>query len=97
MSTGGLRLNAFELREYVSPRLHTLLMAVILTDRGQVLDDLTQMLLKTSRKVEWKSEQRLAEWYQKRHNKTDALIRAFGDSLKVLGSESDPAQILGAV
>ena len=91
------RLNALELREYVTPRRHTLLMAVILTARGQVLDDLTQMLLRISRKIEWKCEQRLAEWYQKRHNKTDALIRAFRDSLKVLGTESDPAQILSSV
>jgi TnpA family transposase len=72
-------------------------MAVIHAARGQVLDDLTQMLLRISRKIEWKSEQRLAEWYQKRHNKTDALIRAFRDSLKVLGTEADPAQKMVAV
>ena len=91
------RLNALELREYITPRRQTLLMAVIHDARGQVLDDLTQMLLRMSRKIEWKSEQRLTEWYQKRHNKTDALIRAFRDSLKVLGSEADPVQILSSV
>ncbi len=72
-------------------------MAVIHASRGQVLDDMTQMLLRISRKIEWKSEQRLTEWYQKRHNKTDALIRAFRDSLKVLGTQADPAQKMSAV
>ena len=91
------RLSAIELREYVAPRRHTLLMAVIYDARGQVLDDLTQMLLKFSRKIEWKSEQRLTEWYQKRHHKTDALIRAFRDSLKVLGTETDPVQKVSGV
>ena len=91
------RLSAIELREYVAPRRHTLLMVVIYNARGQVLDDLTQMLLKFSRKVEWKSEQRLAQWYQKRHQKTDALIRVFRDSLKVLGTEQAPAQKVSAV
>jgi len=91
------RLSAIELREYVAPRRHTLLMAVIYDARGQVLDDLTQMLLKFSRKIEWKSEQRLTEWYQKRHHKTDALIRAFRDSLKVLGTKTDPVQKVSGV
>ena len=91
------RLNALELREYITARRHTLLMAVIHDARGQVLDGLTQMLLRISRKIEWKSEQRLTEWYQKRHNKTDALIRAFRDSLKVLGTEADPAQKMSTV
>ena len=50
-------------------------MAVIHDARGQVLDGLTQMLLRLARKVEWKSELRLTEWYQTRRNKTDALIR----------------------
>lgn len=86
------RLNALELREYVTPRRHTLLLAVIHDARDQVLDDLTQMLLRLTRKVEWKSDQRLAQWYQARRNKTDALIRAFHDSLIVHGSEFDPAQ-----
>jgi hypothetical protein len=49
------RLNALELREYITPRRHTLLMAVIHDARGQVLDELTQMLLRLTRKVEWKS------------------------------------------
>ena len=86
------RLNALELREYVTPRRHTLLMAVIHDARGQVLDDLTQMLLRIARKVEWKSELRLTEWYQSRRNKTDALIRAFRDSLVVHGSDVDPIE-----
>ena len=47
------RLNALELREYVTLRRHTLLMAVIHDARGQVLDGLTQMLLRLARKVEW--------------------------------------------
>lgn len=91
------RLNALELREYITPRRHTLLMAVIHDARGQVLDELTQMLLRLTRKVEWKSEQRLAEWYQNRRNKTDALIRAFHDSLIVHGLEADPVQKVARV
>lgn len=86
------RLNALELREYITPRRHTLLMATIHDARAQILDDLTQMLLRLVRKVEWKSSQRLAEWYQARHNKTDVLIRAFHDSLIVHGSEIGPVQ-----
>lgn len=86
------RLNALELREYITPRRHTLLMAVIHDARGQVLDGLTKMLLRLARKVEWKSELRLTEWYQTRRNKTDALIRAFRDSLVVHGSDVDPME-----
>src|SRR5665647_90496 len=91
------RLNALELREYITPRRHTLLMAVIHDARGQVLDELTQMLLRLTRKVEWKSELRLAEWYQNRRIKTDALIRAFHDSLLVHGLEADPVQKVARV
>jgi len=91
------RLNALELREYVAPRRHTLLMAVIHDARGQILDGLTQMLLRLTRKVEWKSEQRLAEWYQNRRIRTDALIRAFHDSLLVHGLEADPVQKVARV
>lgn len=69
------RLNALELREYITPRRYTLLMAVIHDARGQVLDDLTQMLLRLVRKIEWKSDQRLAQWYQTRRSKTDAPLR----------------------
>jgi TnpA family transposase len=91
------RLNALELREYVAPRRHTLLMAVIHDARGQILDDLTQMLLRLARKVEWKSELRLTEWYQTRRNKTDALISAFHDSLIVHGLDADPVQKVSRV
>ncbi len=86
------RLNALELREYISPRRYVLLMAVIHDARGQVLDDLVQMLLRLTRKVEWKSELRLTEWHQTRRSKTDVLIRAFRDSLIVHGSQVDPVQ-----
>jgi len=72
-------------------------MAVIHDARGQVLDELTQMLLRLTRKVEWKSELRLMEWYQTRRNKTDALIRAFRDSLIVHGSDVDPVQKVSRV
>jgi len=91
------RLNALELREYITPRRHTLLMAVIHHARGQVLDELTQMLLRLTRKVEWKSEQRLSEWYQSRRIKTDTLIRAFHDSLLVHRLEADPVQKVARV
>jgi TnpA family transposase len=86
------RLKALELRDYITPRRHTLLMAVIHDARGQVLDSLTQMLLRLARKVEWKSELRLTEWYQTRRIKTDALIRAFRDALVVHGSDVDPIE-----
>jgi Domain of unknown function (DUF4158) len=79
------RLNALELREYVTPRRQTLLLAMIRHARGQVLDDLTQMLLRLVRKVEWKSEQRLEQWYADRQAETDSLIRAFHNSLIVHG------------
>ncbi len=44
--------------------------------RGQVLDDLTRMLLKLVRKIESKSEDRLQEWFISRHHQTDSLIRS---------------------
>lgn len=91
------RLNALELREYITPRRHTLLMAVIHDVRAHALDDLTNMLLRLVRKIEWKSEQRLAEWYQTRRSKTDVLIRAFHDSLIVHGVEFDPLQKVSRV
>jgi TnpA family transposase len=86
------RLNALELREYVTPRRQTLLLAMIRHARGQVLDDLTQMLLRLVRKVEWKSEQRLEHWYADRQAETDSLIRAFHNSLIVHGSDDKPAE-----
>ena len=89
-----MRLNALELREYVTSRRQTLLLALIRHARGQVLDDLTQMLLRLVRKVEWKSQQRLEQWYADRHSETDSLIRAFHDSLIVHGSEGNPAEKL---
>ena len=91
------RLNALELREYITPRRYTLLMAVIHDARGQVLDDLTQMLLRLVRKIEWKSDQRLAQWYQTRRSKTDVLIRAFHDSLIVHGAKLDAAEKVSQV
>ena len=91
------RLNALELREYITPRRYTLLMAVIHDARGQVLDDLTQMLLRLVRKIEWKSDQRLAQWYQTRRSKTDVLIRAFHDSLIVHGAKLDAGEKVSQV
>ncbi len=88
------RLKAPELREYSGPRRQALLLAMIRHARGQVLDDLTQMLLKLVRKIEWRSEQRLDEWYRGRRNETDTLIRAFHDSLIIHGAPGDPAQTL---
>jgi hypothetical protein len=86
------RLKAGELREYIRPRRHALLLAVIRQARGQVLDDLTQMLLKLVRKIESKSEDRLQEWYVARHHQTDTLIRAFHESLIVHGDTETPAR-----
>jgi len=86
------RLKAPELREYIAPRREALLLALLRQARGQVLDDLTQMLLKLVRKIEWKSEQRYDEWYQGRRATTDSLIRAFHDSLIVHDSDDPPAR-----
>ncbi len=72
-------------------------MAVIHDARGQVLDDLTQMLLRLVRKVEWKSDQRLAQWYQTRRSKTDVLIRTFHDSLMVHGAKLNAVQKVSQV
>lgn len=83
------RLKAPELREYIVPRRQTLLLALIRHARGQVLDDITQMLLRRVRKIEWKSERRLEERHVDRHNQTDSLTRAFYDSLIVHASEDD--------
>jgi len=91
------RLNALELREYITSRRYALLMAVIHDARGKVLDDLTQMLLRLVRKVEWKSEQRLEQWHQTRRSKTDVLIRAFHESLIVYGAELDAEQKVSQV
>ena len=86
------RVKAPELREYIAPRRHALLLAVLRHARGQVLDDLTQMLLKLVRKIEWKSEQQYDEWYRGRRATTDSLIRAFHDSLIVHESDDEPAR-----
>jgi hypothetical protein len=51
-----------------------------------------QMLLRLARKVEWKSQQRLEQWYADRHAETDSLIRAFHESSIVHGSEGNPAE-----
>jgi TnpA family transposase len=91
------RLNALELREYITPRRYTLLMAVIHDARAQVLDDLTQMLLRLVRKIEWKSDQRLAQWHQTRRSKTDVLIRAFHESLIVHSAKLDAVQKVSQV
>jgi TnpA family transposase len=86
------RLKAGELREYITPRRHALLLSVIRQARGQVLDDLTQMLLKLVRKIESKSADRLQEWYVARHHQTDSLIRAFHESLIVHDGADKPAR-----
>jgi hypothetical protein len=85
-------LKAPELREYIAPRRQALLPAVLRQARGQVLDDLTQMLLKLVRKIECKSEQQFDEWYQGRRATTDSLIRAFHESLIVHDSDDQPAR-----
>lgn len=86
------RLKAGELREYIKPRRYALLLAVIRQARGQVLDDLTQMLLKLVRKIESKSADRLQEWYAARHHQTDSLVRAFHESLIVHDGVDKPAR-----
>jgi hypothetical protein len=85
------RLKAPELRRYIAPRRHALLLASLRQARGQLLDDLTVMLLKLVRQVEHKSEQALLEWYAERRGQTDALIRTFRDSLKIHAGEAEPA------
>jgi Domain of unknown function (DUF4158) len=89
------RLKAPELREYIEPRRHALLLAVIHQARGQVLDDLTLILLKLARKIERKSEQQFDEWYASRRNQTDALIRTFHDALLIHGTDDAPGEKIG--
>jgi hypothetical protein len=55
------------------------------------------MLLRLVRKIEWKSDQRLAQWYQTRRSKTDVLIRAFHDSLIVHGAKLDAGEKVSQV
>ena len=86
------RLKAPELRRYVTPRRHALVLAALRLARGKVLDDLTQMLLRIVRKIEWKSQQRLAEWYANRHNETDLLIRVLQKSLSVHRNSQGPEE-----
>jgi hypothetical protein len=85
------RLKAPELREYIAPRGHALFVAVIRQARGQMLDDLTQMLLKLVRKIERTSERRLQDWHAGRQRQTDSLIRAFHESLTVHDANEAPA------
>jgi TnpA family transposase len=88
------RLKAPELREYIAPRRQALLLAVIRHARGQVLDDLTQMLLRLVRRIEHNSEQRLEDWYRERQNQTDLLIRALHESLLIHSSGDAPPEKL---
>ena len=53
------RLKAPELRAYGAIRRRTLLLAVIREARGRILDEMTQMLLKLARKIEWRSDEHL--------------------------------------
>jgi len=85
------RLKAPELREYVAPRRHALLLALIRQARGQALDDLTQMLLRLVRRIEWKCESRLREWYEERQEETDRLVRTLRESLHVHAALEEPA------
>jgi hypothetical protein len=70
-------------------------LAVIRQARGQVLDDLTPMLLKLARKIEWKSEQQFDEWYARRRNQIDTLIRTFHHALLIHGTDDAPGKKIG--
>jgi TnpA family transposase len=84
------RLKAPELRAYVAQRRLTLLLAMIREARGRILDDMTQMLLKLARNIEWRSEEHLNDWHAGRHRQTDSLIMALRDVLQVLGTDEEP-------
>lgn len=84
------RLKAPELRAYVTPRRLTLLLAVIREARGRILDDMTKMLLKLARNIEWRSEEYQNDWHAGHHRQTDSLIRALRDLLGALGSDDEP-------
>ena len=86
------RLKAPELRAYVDDRRHRLVLAVIREARGRILDEMSQMLLKMTRKIEWRSEEHLNDWHAGRHRQTDSLIRALRDLLAVLGTVEEPIQ-----
>jgi TnpA family transposase len=74
------------------PRSCVITLAVLRQARGQVLDDLTQMLLRLARRVEWKSEQTLSEWYVSKRGHTDSIIRTFHESLLIQAGSDEPAQ-----
>lgn len=84
------RLKAPELRAYVTHRRLTLLLAVIREARGRILDEMTTMLLKLARQIEWRSEEHLNDWHAGRHRQTDSLIRTLRDLLEPLGTEEEP-------
>jgi len=73
------RLKARELREYVAPRRYALVLAALRDARGRVLDDMTAMLLKFSKKVVWISQQRLVESHVEASTETGTLIAVLRD------------------
>jgi hypothetical protein len=80
-------LKARELREYVAPRRYALVLAALRDARGRVLDDMTAMLLKFSRKVVWISQQRLAESHVEESTETGTLIAVLAEMLGFLAQD----------
>jgi hypothetical protein len=85
------RLKARELREYVAPRRYALVLAALRDARGRVLDDMTAMLLKFSKKVVWISQQRLAESHVEESTETGTLIAVLAEILGFLAQDVPPA------
>ena len=85
------RLKARELREYLAPRRYALVLAALREARGRVLDDMTAMLLKFSKKVVWISQQRLAESHVEESTETGTLIAVLAEMLGVLAQDVPPA------
>jgi TnpA family transposase len=85
------RLKARELREYVAPRRYALVLAALRDARGRVLDDMTAMLLKFSKKVVWISQQRLAESHVEESTETGTLIAVLAEMLGFLAQDVPPA------
>jgi TnpA family transposase len=91
------RLKARELREYVAPRRHALLLATLRETRGRLLDELTVMLLKSSGKIVWRSEQYAEESQGNHREQTDELIATLAEILTIFGGAGKPKEKLAQV
>ncbi len=85
------RLKARELRGYVAPRRHALLLATLRETRGRLLDELTVMLLKFTSRIEWRSATKLENWQASRRDQTDELVHTLADLLEITSTKPPDA------